>query len=90
MTVSGLGITGLTSTSGMRPALRRAVLARDDGCTIDGCNSVYRFEVHRVVERSKGGLPRQPCHPLLVAPPHGRPPTRHAHRSPVIRPEGGA
>ena len=55
MTVSGRHITNLTSTSSIGPALRRAVLARDDGCTIDGCNSVYRLEVHHIIERSKGG-----------------------------------
>ena len=30
-------------------------LARDDGCTIAGCSSTYRLEVHHITERSKGG-----------------------------------
>ena len=55
MTVSGQHISNLASASSIRPARRRAVLARDDGCTIDGCNSVYRLEVHHIIERSKGG-----------------------------------
>ena len=54
MTVWGHHITNLASTSSIRHALRRAVLARDDGCTIDGCNSTY-LEVHHIVEQSKGG-----------------------------------
>ena len=35
--------------------LRRAVLARDGGCVIDGCDSNYKLEAHHVIERSKGG-----------------------------------
>ena len=37
------------------PKIRRFVLLRDRGCTIDGCGSRYRFEVHHIVPRSKGG-----------------------------------
>ena len=55
-----IGVTGQDiilhgSTASIRPSLRRAVLARDDGCTIDGCTSIYRLEVHHIVPRSKGG-----------------------------------
>ena len=39
----------------IRPSLRRAVLARDDGCVVDGCTSAHRLEVHHVVPRSQGG-----------------------------------
>lgn len=35
--------------------VRRFVLNRDGGCTIDGCNSRYRLEVHHVIPRSQGG-----------------------------------
>ena len=34
---------------------RRQILARDGGCTVEGCHSRYRPEVHHIVERSCGG-----------------------------------
>ena len=37
------------------PKIRRFVLLRDGGCTIDGCTSRYRLEVHHIVPRSEGG-----------------------------------
>lgn len=40
----------------IRPRLRRFVLARDDGCTIAGCTSRYRLQVHHIVEWSSGGV----------------------------------
>ena len=55
ITTTGQHITNHTSTTSIRPGLRRAVLARDDGCTIDGCSSTYRLEVHHILELSKGG-----------------------------------
>ena len=55
VTVAGHDIIHHGSTTSIRPSLRRAVLARDDGCTIDGCTSTYRLEVHHIVPRSKGG-----------------------------------
>ena len=55
ITVNGEDIVRHGSRSGIPPALRRAVLARDDGCTVDACSSVYRLEVHHILERSKGG-----------------------------------
>jgi len=55
ITVTGQDITHHGSTSTVRPGLRRAVLARDEGCTIDGCSSSYRLEVHHILERSSGG-----------------------------------
>ena len=55
ITVDGQDIVRHGSRSGIPPALRRAVLARDNGCTIDACTSVYRLEVHHIVPRSKGG-----------------------------------
>ena len=55
ITVTGQDITHHGSTSTIRPGLRRAVLARDEGCTIDGCSSSYRLEVHHILERSRGG-----------------------------------
>jgi len=37
------------------PAIRRFVLWRDGGCTIDGCRSRYRLEPHHVLPRADGG-----------------------------------
>ena len=55
ITVAGQNIVHHGSVTSIRPSLRRAVLARDDGCTIDGCNSAYRLEVHHIIPMSKGG-----------------------------------
>ena len=55
ITVAGQNILQHRTTTSMRPSLRRAVLARDDGCTIDGCTSTYRLEVHHITPRSQGG-----------------------------------
>ncbi|HEX2405409.1 MAG TPA: DUF222 domain-containing protein [Acidimicrobiia bacterium] len=35
--------------------LRRHVLSRDGGCTVEGCTSRYRLEVHHVLPWSHGG-----------------------------------
>jgi hypothetical protein len=37
------------------PVLRRCVLARDTGCTVEGCSSSYRLEVHHTIPFSEGG-----------------------------------
>ncbi len=37
------------------PKTRRYVLARDGGCTADGCVSRYRLQPHHILERSHGG-----------------------------------
>jgi hypothetical protein len=37
------------------PKVRRFVLNRDEGCTIDGCSSRYRLEVHHMIPRSQFG-----------------------------------
>jgi len=42
-------------TRTVSPALRRFVLARDHGCTAEGCSSDYRIEVHHTVPWSEGG-----------------------------------
>lgn len=55
VTVSGANVARHGGTTALPPMLRRAVLARDDGCTIDGCNSVYRLEVHHIIPQSQGG-----------------------------------
>ena len=55
VTVAGQSIVHHGSAGSLRPSLRRAVLARDDGCTIDGCSSTYRLEVHHIIPISKGG-----------------------------------
>ncbi|MYC85912.1 MAG: HNH endonuclease, partial [Acidimicrobiia bacterium] len=56
ITTDGQNIVRHGSRAGIPPALRRAVLARDNGCTIDACTSVYRLEVHHILPRSKGGV----------------------------------
>ncbi len=38
------------------PALRRFVLERDMGCTVEGCSSTYRLEVHHTLPWPKGGV----------------------------------
>ncbi len=43
------------ATHAIRPAVRDAVLFRDDGCVIDGCQSRYRLEPHHILERSRNG-----------------------------------
>ncbi|MDE0289446.1 MAG: HNH endonuclease signature motif containing protein [bacterium] len=55
ITVAGQNIVHHGTTASTRPSLRRAVLARDDGCTIDGCTSTYRLEAHHITPRSQGG-----------------------------------
>lgn len=55
ITLAGQDIIHHGSSSSIRPATRRAVLARDDGCTVDGCCSTYRLEVHHIVPVSGGG-----------------------------------
>ena len=35
--------------------LRRFILHRDDGCTVDGCASRYRLQPHHIVPWSEGG-----------------------------------
>lgn len=42
-------------TRTVSPALRRFVLARDMGCTVEGCSSDYRLEVHHTIPFSEGG-----------------------------------
>ena len=57
-TISEHDITSQATTQQIRPSLRRAVLARDDGCVVDGCTSAHRLEVHHVIPRSQGGTHR--------------------------------
>src|SRR5665811_380089 len=43
-------------TRTITPALRRAILHRDDGaCTADGCTSRYRLQPHHMIPYSQGG-----------------------------------
>lgn len=42
-------------TRTVSPTLRRHVLTRDMGCTVDGCSSNYRLEVHHTIPWSQGG-----------------------------------
>jgi hypothetical protein len=39
----------------VKPKLRRHVLHRDGGCTVEGCSSRYRFEIHHVIPWAHGG-----------------------------------
>ena len=55
ISTDGLNIVHHPTTTNTRPSLRRAVLARDNGCTIDGCTSDYRLEVHHITPTSQGG-----------------------------------
>jgi hypothetical protein len=48
-----LGIGPASST--IPPRVRRFVLARDGGCTVDGCHSRYRLQPHHIIQRSQGG-----------------------------------
>ncbi len=54
-TITEGGILTRGTKQQIRPSLRRAVLARDDGCVIDGCTNTHRLEVHHVTPRSQGG-----------------------------------
>jgi 5-methylcytosine-specific restriction protein A len=42
-------------TRTVSPGLRRFVLARDMGCTVEGCSSTYRLEIHHTIPWSQGG-----------------------------------
>jgi hypothetical protein len=55
-----LGPDGETLNVGRRSPkiprrLRRAVMGRDDGCSVDGCTSRYRLQVHHRVHWADGG-----------------------------------
>lgn len=60
-TVQVIGVEGAQqiasshATRTLPPALRRFVLWRDGGCTIDGCSSRCRLEPHHVRPWSEGG-----------------------------------
>ena len=54
-TITEDDITSQPTTQQIRPSLRRAVLARDDGCVVDGCTSNHRLEVHHIIPQSQGG-----------------------------------
>lgn len=49
--ILGLG----NATDVIPPRERQHVLARDGGCTADGCRSRYHLEVHHILPRSQGG-----------------------------------
>jgi hypothetical protein len=42
-------------TRTVSPSLRRFVLGRDMGCTVDGCSSNYRLEIHHTIPWAEGG-----------------------------------
>ncbi len=84
-TITEHGILTRGTKQQIRPSLRRAVLARDDGCLIDGCTNTHRLEVHHITPQSQGGTHQadNPRHPLLVPPPRRRPPQRTPTRPPL-------
>lgn len=59
--VSVIGMDGDTpvaasnSTRPIPPSVRDAVLFRDSGCAIDGCQARYRLEPHHIIPWSEGG-----------------------------------
>jgi hypothetical protein len=55
VTAEGTPLATGPSTSAIPPRLRRFVLARDQGCTAEGCTSRYRLQVHHRTPRSHGG-----------------------------------
>jgi hypothetical protein len=54
-TAEGTPLATGPSTSATPPRIRRFVLARDQGCTAEGCTSRYRLQVHHRIPRSQGG-----------------------------------
>ncbi len=79
------------------PKLRRYVLNRDGGCTIDGCTSRYRLEVHHIIPRSQYGTNDGPnlttlCwwhhHIAVHARGHQIDPDSPPHRRRIIPPTG--
>lgn len=44
-----------SSTNPIPPRVRQYVLARDQGCTADGCRSRTHLQVHHILPRSQGG-----------------------------------
>ncbi|MBT8196903.1 MAG: HNH endonuclease, partial [Acidimicrobiia bacterium] len=52
---SGMPLAVGPTTRVVPPKLRRYILGRDGGCTIGGCTSSYRLEVHHITPRSQGG-----------------------------------
>jgi hypothetical protein len=55
VTADGTPLAVGPSSGAIAPRLRRFVLARDGGCTAEGCNSRYRLQVHHRTPRSHGG-----------------------------------
>ncbi|MEN8113694.1 MAG: DUF222 domain-containing protein [Actinomycetota bacterium] len=54
-TPDGIPLNMGRRTRAIPPRLRRLALARDDGCTIAGCTSRYRLQVHHITSWSQGG-----------------------------------
>jgi hypothetical protein len=60
VSVTALAETGVplaigTSQTAISPRIRRFVLARDRGCTADGCSSTTRLQPHHIRRRSNQG-----------------------------------
>ncbi len=55
LTSDGVPLAVGSTVSSIPPRLRRFILARDGGCTIDGCGSGSRLQPHHIHHRSHGG-----------------------------------
>ncbi len=55
LTRDGTPLAATPTTRVVSPRLRRWLLRRDHGCTIDGCRSRYRLQPHHIIPYSHGG-----------------------------------
>lgn len=55
VTRTGIPVTFGDATTAIPARIRRYVLARDGGCTAQGCTSRYRLEPHHIQARRHGG-----------------------------------
>ena len=53
--MGGKPVVTSDAARGIPPAVRRLVAWRDGGCTIAGCRSRYRLQVHHIKPRAAGG-----------------------------------
>jgi hypothetical protein len=55
VTDDGTPLAHGTASTAIPPRTRRFVLARDDGCVVDGCRSTHRLQPHHMVPRTAVG-----------------------------------
>lgn len=51
----GKPVSATPRTRSIPPAIRDFILARDGGCTLDGCTSRYRLQPHHIRRHTDGG-----------------------------------